>query len=267
MWHVRAADDESGQVGGEQPGTAERGAARVAGERDARCQHRRQPGRGQRQPAQQDDGGGSGEQAGSRPDQRLFAEQHDRVAHAGVADAHLHEEDHEQRRDRVVEPALELEQRGDALPQVDAARRREHGRRVGRRHDGTDQQRVGRRQIEHQVGGPGHDDGRHEDPHRREQRRGHPDELERPSLGQRTALEQDQRERGGADVAHEGGVVERDPARTVHPEEDAETEEEQQCRGADAVGERGGDGADNEHRDEDREFDRYVHAASLSPLG
>ena len=88
---------------------------------------------------------------------------------------------------------------------------------------------------------------------RREQHRGSDHLADRRDVREHAALEQDQRERDRARIAHEGRVVELDAARPVLAEQHPEPEEQQQRGGPEPIDEAGCDRPDQQHRDRDEQ--------------
>ena len=144
---------------------------------------------------------------------------------AEVGGAPLHQADHEQRGEGIVEAALRLEHGCDPPPHVRPAQRSEDRRSVGRGHGGSEQQRGRpaqadggmRRQCDHP--------GRHQHADGREQ----PGRAERAhhlrAVCQEPAFEQDDHQRHRARVAGQRVVVELDATRAVLAQEHAEAEE------------------------------------------
>ena len=156
----------------------------VPGERDADDDHGRDPGRGERQPSQQPDRGDPDDDPAGDAEADLADEQQRAVREAVVIRGlPLDEPDHEDRRERVVDPALELEHRLDATAQTDAPHGGEDRRGVGRRDDGSDQERGAPVHVEGHVGGHRRNAGRDRHAERREQHRGASDPPHRLYVG------------------------------------------------------------------------------------
>ncbi len=254
MRDPRVPDRESGEVRREQPRAAEDRHACVAGERDADDDHGRDPGRGERQPSQQPDRDDPDDDTAGDAEAELADEQQRAVREAVVIRGlPFDEADHEDRRERVVDPALELEHRLDPTAQADAPHRGEDRRCIGRRDDGSDQERGAPVDVERHVGGHRRNARRDRHAERREQHRGADDPPHRRHVGQQASLEQDQRERHRSRVADERRVVEVDASRAVLAEQHPESEEQQQRRGPEPVDEARRDGADEQHRDADEQ--------------
>ena len=254
MGDPRVPDHEAGEVRGEQPRPAEDRHACVPGERDADDDHGRDPGRGERQPSQQPDRSDPDDDPAGDAEADLADEQQRAVREPVVIRGlPLDEPDHEDRRERVVDPALELEHRLDATAQTDASHGGEDRRGVGRRDDGSDQERGAPVHVEGHVGGHRRNAGRDRHAERREQHRGASDPPHRRHVGQQASLEQDQRERDRSRIADERRVVEVDASRPVLAEQHPEPEEQQQRRGAEPVDEARRDGAYEQHRDADEQ--------------
>ena len=189
-----------------------------------------------------------------RPDARLADEQQQPVAGAEVARAPLHQADHEQGGERVVEPALRLEHGRDPPPHVRPAQRGEDRCGIGRGHRGSQQERRRPAQADDGVGRQRDHARRHQHAERGQQARRAERAHHLRALGQEPALEQDDHQRNRARVAGERGVVELDPARPVLAQEHAEAEEHQQRRRPEPVDEARGDRAHEEHHGRDDEW-------------
>ena len=166
-----------------------------------------------------------------QPDADLLDDQRRQVADAVVRT--LDPGDQAERqcdRDGVVAARLRLERAGEAAAQPGAAERREHGRRIGRRDDGAEEERLRPGEVEEEVREAAGDAGGDDDTDRREQRRGNCDAAQPAPRGRKTPLIEDRDERDDADFAGDGRVVEGDASRAVGAEHHAEAEEGHQCR-------------------------------------
>ncbi len=180
----RIPDRESGEVRGEQPRSAEQRDAGVPRERDPDDDHGRDPGRRERQPSQQPDRCDADDDPPGDAEADLADEQERAVREPVVIRGlPLDEPDHEDRRERVVDPALELEHRLDPTAQADAPHGGEDRRRVGRRDDRSDQERRAPVNVERHVGRHRRDPGRDRHAERREQHRGADDLPDRLHVG------------------------------------------------------------------------------------
>jgi hypothetical protein len=155
-----------------------------------------------------------------------------RVPARDVLDQHQREEDCE----RIVRAGFGFQRRADARPQPQALRmhQQEYGRRIGRGDDRADQKRLGPVEIERIArdrrgdhGGQEHAGGRQH--HRR---REHAADIGKARA--QAAVEQDQRERHGADQIGGSVIVEHDMSGSVLAREHADHQEHEQQRRAEA---------------------------------
>ncbi len=146
------------------------------------------------------------------------------------------ETDRQEDRHRVVAAGLELEHAPEALREPDPARahHREHGRRVGARHDRAQEQPLerGEAQERHRDqaddgGGDGDGQRRQADAEREHRTDGGPARVE-------AAREEDQRERRHADGLRPGRIVEGDAPEPLRAREHADQQEQGEARDADA---------------------------------
>ena len=220
---ARAADPAHEDEAGER--ARERRDGVQAGRREARsleC-HPREP--AERDPAEQ-------------AEHRLLGQQQQpvREAEVGLRDD-VDEQDHQDRGDRVVEPALALEDRRQPAGHRGGAQRAEDRGRVGRRDDRADQEALAQRQVEQQRRRDAADRAgdHHPDAGQHHRRLHHPpDGLD---VGGEPALEQDDRQADERDLLGQVGVVEVHAAGPVLPDQDPHAQEQQQRRGAEPVGE------------------------------
>ena len=140
--------------------------------------------------------------------------------------------DGEEDRERIVDAGFDFQHRADAGPQPQplGVDQEEHRRRIGRGHDRADQEGLGPVHAEH-VSGKRRGQRRgqqHAERRQHHRRRQHAAEGRKPRA--QAAVEQDQRERDGADHIGRAHVVELDPARPALARQHAEEQEHQQQR-------------------------------------
>ena len=170
------------------------------------------------------------------------------------------EAERERDRDRVVEARLALERPGEATPHVRVAERREDCRRVGRRDDAAEQDRLGPVEVEEGVRRRAGEERGDDDPDGAQKRCRNGDVAEAAPRGREAALVEDRDEADDADLARQLGVVELDPAGAVRPEQHPEGEEGDErrhacARRAEADGDAGG-----QHGADEQEHGALVHA-------
>ena len=253
-----------GQVGGDE--TAGVHGARRGERHDAQPERpdRVQPGRGQRDPAQRQ----RPEESAAQPDRRAGQQLVHQVGDGALRlehERHRAEHQHEDDRGRVVEAGLGLQQAGHPPGQRQHAQHREHRRRVGRRHDGAEQQRELPVHAEQQVRAGGGD--HHADHHAEggERARGREHLADVGEARRQTALDQDDGQRGGAEVPGEFDVVELQ-AEAVLADGDADEQEEQQAGEAHPGRHAGADDAGEQHEAADQQGQVQLVQAQCVPV-
>ncbi len=190
---------------------------------------------------------------GPAADQDLDEKSADRSAHRSCRIHHQPQaKDSQQVSHRVVTPALELQDRSQVVLEFQALRSqdREDGRRVGRRHDGTQQQALEQRKtgyhpVYEQSGEnrrQQHTDGRqhHPLPHHR---------TDTPPLGVQTPGKQNEVQSDHPDELSDGRAVEIDPPDAVAPGQHTDGQKQNQGRYAETISPLPGQDADEkQHR-------------------
>ena len=169
-------------------------------------------------------------------------------------------------RHRVVAAGLRLERAGEATPDVGEAHRREHRRRVGRRHDRAEEDRLEPGEVEQGVGREPGQQRRHHHADRRQQGRRDRDFAQPPPRGGEAALEEDRRQRHHAHLPGELGVVELDSTQAVGAEQHPEPEERDQRGHAGTRRAESHDDARRQHAADDQEDQALVHGPILSGI-
>jgi len=169
----------------------------------------------------------------------------DTVACGGNADEREGQED----RHRIVDAGFDFERRGDTCLQAKAAQMEKEKDRgsIGRTDDRAEQESFRPAESEEVLGGQAGDRCRQDDADGGESKARPKGTVQRVAVGTQAAIEEDERQREGADQIGNGEIVENDAAGTVLTRQHAESKEDKQQRRADPRG---------QHARENRECDQ-----------
>jgi hypothetical protein len=135
---------------------------------------------------------------------------------------------HEQDRDRVVEPRLALEGARQPQRQARTAQQREDCRPVGRGQDRPQEESLEQRELEQPGRGEARDRGRRDGADERQAQSGAQHSSDVAPPGDEAALEQDQEQGDRSQQPRELVVVERDPAEPIASNQHPESHEQDQ---------------------------------------
>ena len=175
--------------------------------------------------------------------------------------------DRERDRHRVVPARLGLERASETAADLREAEGREHGRGVGGRDDGAEQERLEPGEVEQRLSRDAGEQRGHDDSDGAQQRRRHRHFAQSPPRCLQAALEEDQDEPDDADVARELGVVELDAARPVRAEEHPQRQERDEDRHAGPRRAERDEHAGAEHGPDEEEHESFVHLDILAARG
>jgi len=237
---LAVAEHDARDVHGEEAAALQRGGRAEGEDAAGRRQHRVEARGGEVDAVDEPHRELADDEADREADAHLQEEEHEQPRPEGhLSGEHLDQADGEEDRHRIVGAALDLERRAQPLAQVHAGRAQEREDRRGVRgaDDAPEQEPLEQREIEHvHRHDPGHGRG-DEDAEGGERRRGFPGELQVLERGAQPTVEEDERERDGADGVRERVVVEGDLPDAVGAGQHAQPEEEHEHRQPRARGE------------------------------
>ena len=185
----------------------------------------------------------------------LFGEQYGDVNVAAGCECGEHRGEHVG--DGVVGARFDLEQRVGAVAERQAvlAQDAKDARRIGRRHDRSQQQATDPVEAQYKVRKRARNACRDDDAECAQQRRGHGDGLGAVDVGVKAAVEHDEQQRRAADVLGERVVAKVDVRRAVDAEQHAERDKDEQC----GEGELFADGFDGQaQNDDEADKEKYL---------
>jgi hypothetical protein len=226
--HPDGAEDEAGQVDGEEARAVQRVGAAVGEGGDGQRRDGIQPAGGQAHAAQAPGPGESDRQPDRQPDRQLAQEEGGHVEQPVVVLLDpVDEAEHEEHGDGIVQPRLALERARQAPLQRRGAQQREDGRAVGGREHAAEEQPVERGDVEERGGRQPGDERGDDRPEDREAERRAQHRADLAKARGQAALEEDQRQRDDPDPPGQLDVAEVDPTEAVRADGHAQEEEEQ----------------------------------------